>query len=60
MLSMGDKWRLAFFNASYDRTAVANTCTPPETLGELTEDKKDVIKPGPSVRTYLTPMGKIA
>jgi hypothetical protein len=51
------RWRLAFLDASYDKTAKADTCTPPETIGEYTDDKIDVIKPGPSVRSYLLPMG---
>ncbi|BDA47134.1 hypothetical protein COCOBI_09-5890 [Coccomyxa sp. Obi] len=55
-ISFIEEWRLRFINASYDRTAEANTCTPAERLGENLNGI-DVIKPGPSVRTYLTPMG---
>ncbi|CAL8471761.1 g11303 [Coccomyxa elongata] len=55
-ISFIDEWRLCFINASYDRTAEANTCTPAERFGE-NFNGIDIVKPGPSVRSYLTPMG---
>lgn len=49
----GDNIRSAVYDTGFDRTSALALNTPNQSPG------RDFVKPGPSIRTYFTPMGEL-